>query len=133
MRPRGDKLQIAILVADHASGEILASIGSSAYTADTREGFVDMTQALRSPGSTLKPLVYGLAFDRGLIHPETILTDRPVDFDGYRPQNFDGAYRGEISARDALRLSLNVPGYSFSSSHLPLEQQQQQQDDRDGR
>ena len=109
VRPRGDKLQIAILVADHASGEILASIGSSAYTADTREGFVDMTQALRSPGSTLKPLVYGLAFDRGLIHPETILTDRPVDFDGYRPQNFDGAYRGEISARDALRLSLNVP------------------------
>jgi len=109
VRQGGDRLQIAILVADHRTGEILASVGSSAYTADNREGFVDMTQALRSPGSTLKPLIYGLAFDRGLVHPETLIADRPVDFDGYRPQNFDGLWRGEVPVREALRLSLNVP------------------------
>lgn len=116
---RGDRLQIAILVADHQTGEIAASVGSSAYTADAREGFVDMTQALRSPGSTLKPLVYGLAFDRGLAHPETLIADRPVDFDGYRPQNFDGLWRGELPVRDALRLSLNVPVVSLTHALGP--------------
>ncbi|MBM1219931.1 penicillin-binding protein 1C [Ponticoccus sp. SC2-23] len=116
---RGDKLQIALMVADHRTGEILASVGSSAYTADAREGFVDMTQALRSPGSTLKPLIYGLAFDRGLVHPETLIADRPVDFDGYRPQNFDGLWRGELPVRDALRLSLNVPVVSLTHALGP--------------
>lgn len=106
---RSDRLQVAILVADHTTGEILASVGSSAYEADRRQGFVDMTMALRSPGSALKPVIYGLAFDRGLAHPETLIADAPVDFDGYRPQNFDGAYRGDIRLREALQLSLNVP------------------------
>lgn len=58
-------MQVAMILADHRSGEVLASVGSGAYMADARAGFVDMTQALRSPGSTLKPLVYGLAFDEG--------------------------------------------------------------------
>lgn len=105
----GDRLQVAILVADHTTGEILASVGSSSYEADRRQGFVDMTTAPRSPGSALKPLVYGLAFDRGLAHPETVITDAPVDFDGYRPQNFDGLFRGDIRLREALQLSLNTP------------------------
>src|SRR5690606_20834406 len=70
---KGDRLQIAILVADHRSGEILASVGSANFTEDRRQGFVDMTNALRSPGSTLKPLVYALAFDEGLAHPETMI------------------------------------------------------------
>ncbi len=115
----GERLQIAILVADHTTGEILASVGSAAYTADAREGFVDMTTALRSPGSTLKPLVYGLAFGRGLVHPETIIEDRPVDFDGYSPQNFDGLYRGELRVREALQLSLNVPAVSLTNALGP--------------
>ena len=115
----GDRLQIAIMVADHTTGELLASIGSSGYTADAREGFVDMTQALRSPGSTLKPLVYGLAFDRGLAHPETMIADRPADFDGYRPQNFDGLWRGEVRVRDALQLSLNMPAVSLTEALGP--------------
>ncbi|MBW7922251.1 MAG: penicillin-binding protein 1C [Rubellimicrobium sp.] len=106
---RSDRLQVAILVADHGSGEILASVGSSAYQADRRQGFVDMTTALRSPGSTLKPLIYGLAFDRGLAHPETIIADAPVDFAGYRPENFDGSFRGDVRLREALQLSLNIP------------------------
>lgn len=117
--PHGDRLQVAIMVADHTTGEVLASVGSSGYTADAREGFVDMTQALRSPGSTLKPLVYGLAFDRGLAHPETMIADRPTDFDGYRPQNFDGLWRGEIRVRRALQLSLNLPAVSLTQALGP--------------
>ena len=100
---------VALQVADVDSGRILASVGSADYTSDLREGFVDMTQALRSPGSTLKPLVYGLAFSDGLAHPETLLVDRPADYAGYAPQNFDGAFRGPVTAREALQASLNLP------------------------
>ncbi|MFN5998400.1 MAG: penicillin-binding protein 1C [Paracoccaceae bacterium] len=106
---RGDQLQVAILVADHASGEILASVGSAGYQADLRQGFVDMTQALRSPGSTLKPLVYALAFDEGLGHPETMIDDKPMSFGAYAPQNFDKLYLGTIRMREALQLSRNIP------------------------
>ncbi len=108
-REAGERLSIAILVADHQSGEILASVGSAAYSADQRQGFVDMTQAVRSPGSTLKPLIYGMAFDQGLAHPETLIEDRPTAFGSYAPQNFDGTFRGTIRIREALQLSLNIP------------------------
>jgi penicillin-binding protein 1C len=106
---RGEQLQIAILVADHTSGEILASVGSAGYQADLRQGFVDMTRALRSPGSTLKPLVYALAFDEGLGHPETMIDDKPMSFGAYAPQNFDKLYMGTIRMREALQLSRNIP------------------------
>ncbi len=106
---KGDRLQVAIVVADHASGEILASVGSASFTEDRRQGFVDMTTALRSPGSTLKPLVYALAFDEGLAHPETMIDDRPTVFGNYAPQNFDKLYRGTIRVREALQQSLNIP------------------------
>lgn len=100
---------VALLVADQNSGEVLASVGSADYTSLPRAGFVDMTQAVRSPGSTLKPLVYGLAFSDGLAHPETLLNDRPEDYGGYAPQNFDGYFRGPVTAREALQASLNLP------------------------
>lgn len=106
---RSDRLQIALIAADHTTGEIVASVGSAGYEADGRNGFIELTQASRSPGSTLKPLIYGLGFDRGLIHPETLIADRPTDFDGYRPQNFDGFFRGELRVRQALQQSLNIP------------------------
>jgi penicillin-binding protein 1C len=106
---QGERLQVAIVVADHRTGEILASVGSAGYAGGLRQGFVDMTTALRSPGSTLKPLVYGLAFDQGLAHPETLIDDRPRDFGGYRPQNFDRQFRGTVRVREALQLSLNLP------------------------
>ncbi len=105
----GDRLSVAIVVADHRTGEILASVGSPGLADTARAGFVDMTQALRSPGSTLKPFVYGLAFDDGLAHPETLIEDRPIAFGTYAPQNFDRTFRGTVSVRDALQLSLNVP------------------------
>jgi penicillin-binding protein 1C len=116
---RGERLQVAILVADHASGEILASVGSAGYTADLRQGFVDMTQALRSPGSTLKPLVYALAFDEGLGHPETMIDDRPMAFGSYAPQNFDNLYMGTIRLREALQLSRNIPVVALTEALGP--------------
>ncbi|AZL61004.1 penicillin-binding protein 1C [Tabrizicola piscis] len=116
---RGEALQVAILVADHASGEILASVGSAGYQADLRQGFVDMTQALRSPGSTLKPLVYALAFDQGLAHPETMIEDKPTSFGNYAPQNFDRMYRGTIRLREALQLSLNIPVVALTEALGP--------------
>jgi penicillin-binding protein 1C len=100
---------IALMLADPGSGAILASVGSADYLDPARQGFVDMTQALRSPGSTLKPLIYGLAFSDGLAHPETLLNDRPARFAGYAPQNFDRMFRGPVSAREALQISLNLP------------------------
>ncbi|MGR3379145.1 penicillin-binding protein 1C [Salipiger abyssi] len=109
MAGRDGRLSMALIVADHQSGEVLASIGSPDYSAGEGQGFVDMTQALRSPGSTLKPLVYGLAFDRGLAHPETLISDTPVQFGSYAPQNFDGRFRGELRVSRALQLSLNIP------------------------
>ena len=105
----GPKLSVAIVVADHRSGEILASVGSADLLDEKRAGFVDMTRAVRSPGSTLKPLVYGLAFEEGLAHPESLIEDRPTGFDGYAPQNFDGYFRGTVTMREALTQSLNIP------------------------
>jgi penicillin-binding protein 1C len=109
VRTGGDRLSAALIAADHKTGEVLALAGSPGYSDAQRRGFVDMTQAIRSPGSTLKPLIYGLAFDQGLAHPETLIHDGPVNFAGYAPQNFDGEFRGDITVREALQLSLNIP------------------------
>ena len=105
----GAKLSMAIIVADHMSGAILASVGSPGLLEDERAGHVDMTTALRSPGSTLKPLIYGLAFEEGLAHPSSLIEDRPTAFGGYAPQNFDGYFRGTVTMREALTESLNIP------------------------
>ena len=68
-----------------------------------------MTQALRSPGSTLKPFIYGLGFEDGCIHPETLIDDRPVRYGSYAPENFDLTFQGTVTVRRALQMSLNVP------------------------
>jgi penicillin-binding protein 1C len=105
----GPKLTGAILVIDNASGEIRAHVGAADYFAEERAGSIDMTQALRSPGSTLKPFIYALAFENGVAHPETILDDRPARYGVYAPENFDLSFQGVVTARQALQLSLNVP------------------------
>ena len=105
----GPKLSVAIVVADEESGAILASVGSAGLFTENRAGYIDMTRAERSPGSTLKPLIYGLAFEAGLAHPESLIEDRPTGFGAYEPQNFDGLHRGTVTVRDALQESLNVP------------------------
>lgn len=103
------KVSVAIVAADIKSGEILASVGSAGFLATESAGFVDMTSAIRSPGSTLKPLIYGLAFELGLAHPESLIEDRPTAFGAYVPVNFDGFSRGTVTIHDALTESLNIP------------------------
>lgn len=113
-------VSMALMVADHQSGEIIARVGAPHYTdAQGALGYVDMTRAKRSPGSTLKPLIYALAFDRGLAHPETVFADRPTRFGRYAPQNFDGHFRGDVTARAALTQSLNIPPVALTEALGP--------------
>ena len=79
------------------------------FGAAARRGTLDMTRAVRSPGSALKPFIYGMAFDRLILHPETMIEDRRRYFGDYAPSDFDGRFQGEVSAREALQYSLNVP------------------------
>ncbi len=101
----------AVVVLDNRSGEVLAWVGSSGPGSQAEE--VDAVLARRQPGSTLKPFVYGLAFERGYIGPDSLLQDAPLQMhagDGlYQPQNYDHAYKGWVPARVALASSLNVP------------------------
>lgn len=115
----GEKLSSAILAVDNATGEVLAYVGSAGYLDATRSGAIDMVQAIRSPGSTLKPLIYGLAFEAGLAHPETLIEDRPTRFGAYRPENFDEEFHGTVTMREALGLSLNVPAVKILSAVGP--------------
>jgi penicillin-binding protein 1C len=123
-RSLGQQISVALLVVDHRTGEVLASIGSADLLDTRRQGFVDMTRAVRSPGSTLKPLIYGLAFELGLAHPESLIEDRPTGFAGYVPSNFDREFQGTVTVRRALQLSLNVPAVrlldAVGSAHLLL-------------
>ncbi|MBB3593829.1 penicillin-binding protein 1C [Rhizobium sp. BK529] len=105
----GPKLSLAMVMADAQTGEIVGEVGSADYFDASRSGWIDMTRMSRSPGSTLKPFIYGLAFEQGLVSQETIIEDRPADFFGYRPRNFDMSYQGDVTVREALQLSLNVP------------------------
>jgi penicillin-binding protein 1C len=105
----GPDISLAMLAVDSASGQVLARVGSPDYFDERRAGEVDMTQALRSPGSTLKPFIYGLGFEDGFIHPETLIEDRPTRYGAYAPQNFDFTFQGTVTVRRALQLSLNVP------------------------
>ena len=102
-------ISLAIFAVDNATGEVLAQIGSPAYFDERRAGQVDMTQALRSPGSTLKPFIYGLGFEDGFIHPETLIEDRPESYGAYAPKDFDFSFKGTVTVRAALQFSLNVP------------------------
>jgi penicillin-binding protein 1C len=105
----GPKVSVAILAADQQTGDILASVGSAGLFKAQSDGYVDMTEAVRSPGSTLKPLIYGLAFELGLAHPQSVIEDRPTAFNGYVPVNFDGGSHGTVTIHDALTQSLNIP------------------------
>lgn len=103
------RVSLAMVMADATTGEIVGEVGSADYFDAGRSGWIDMTRRLRSPGSTLKPFIYGLAFEQGLVSQETMIEDRPADFFGYRPKNFDMTYQGDVTVRQALQLSLNVP------------------------
>ena len=103
------RVSMAALVVDNADLGVRAYAGSADFTNDQRFSHVDMVQAQRSPGSTLKPFLYGLALDEGLIHSESLLADVPQSFSGYQPGNFQQSFHGPVSVSEALVKSLNVP------------------------
>ena len=105
----GPGLTGAVVVLDNATGEVRAQVGGAGYLDRERAGSVDLTRALRSPGSALKPFIYALAFEQGLAHPETLVEDRPSRWGVYQPENFDLSFQGTLTARRALQQSLNVP------------------------
>ena len=113
-RDRGIVNAAALLI-DFKTMEVLAQIGSSDFSSVEIRGQVDGTRRPRSPGSTLKPLVYALALDQGKIHPLTLLKDAPHTFGDYNPENFDREFLGPIRACDALARSRNVPAVTLAS------------------
>lgn len=104
-----EQTSAAVLVVDNRDLSVRAYQGSAVYASEGRLGYVDMVQAVRSPGSTLKPFLYAMAMDEGLIHSESLLLDVPSNFNGYQPTNFHSDFSGPVSVSQALRSSLNVP------------------------
>ncbi len=98
-----------VLVVDNATKEVLVYCGSANYENNEDAGQVNGIQAVRSPGSTLKPFLYGLAMEKGFVNPKTVLYDIPSSFAGYMPINFDNTFTGKISMAEALQNSLNIP------------------------
>ena len=110
----GFKNACALLI-DYRTMEVRAAIGSADFKRVDIDGQVNGLKALRSPGSALKPFIYALALDEGLIHPNSLLKDAPSSFDGYDPENFDHGFAGPIKATDALIQSRNVPAVDLES------------------
>jgi penicillin-binding protein 1C len=105
----------AALLVDYRDLSVRAMIGSADFFDRAIEGQVNGTSAKRSPGSALKPFIYALAIDQGVIHPLSVLKDTPTAFGPFNPENFDGRFVGPITARDALIRSRNVPAMTLSS------------------
>jgi len=99
----------AVLIIDNKTHEVVSYIGSSDFSDRSHYGEVDGVCAIRSPGSTLKPLLYGLSFDRGFITPKTVIADVPINIKGYTPENYDRLFRGNVTVEFALSNSLNIP------------------------
>jgi penicillin-binding protein 1C len=108
-RTLGAGHSMAILVVDHKTGAVRAHVGSADYFDEGRAGSVDQARAVRSPGSTLKPFIYGMAFEEGIGLPDTLIEDRPTRFGAYAPKNFGEDFQGTVTMEKALQLSLNVP------------------------
>ena len=117
--PRGIRNAAALLIDTRDMG-IKAMVGSASYLDAGIEGQVNGTDAKRSPGSTLKPFIYALGFDQGVLHPQTVLRDVPSSFGPYTPENFDGHFLGPITATQALIRSRNIPAVWVASQlHQP--------------
>ncbi|MFH2094014.1 MAG: penicillin-binding protein 1C [Pseudomonadota bacterium] len=109
----------AIMVVNHKTLEVTAYAGSADFTSIPRNGHVDMIQAIRSPGSALKPFLYGLAMDEGLIHSHSLLLDTPRYQQDYDPGNFSNGFSGPVTVAKALRMSLNVPAVQVLEAYGP--------------
>ncbi len=98
-----------VVVVDNQTKSIVAYLGSADMSDDENQGMVDGIKAIRSPGSTLKPFLYALAIDKGLITPKTVVADVAVNFSGYQPKNYDDKFRGNVTIEYSLANSLNIP------------------------
>jgi penicillin-binding protein 1C len=107
-----ERASVALIIADLRTREAHALVGG-AFGAESRAGALDLTRATRSPGSALKPFLYAMAFEQGLVRPDTLLSDLPRRFGAYAPENFDRGFAGRITAAEALRLSLNLPAVAL--------------------
>lgn len=103
------KVSMAAIVMENDTLAIRAYAGSADFTNAERFAHVDMARGVRSPGSTLKPFLYAMALDEGLVHSESLLVDAPQSFGGYAPGNFQASFSGAVSVSEALQRSLNVP------------------------
>ncbi|WP_216690086.1 transglycosylase domain-containing protein [Hymenobacter siberiensis] len=101
--------QAAVVVVSNRTRAVEAYVGSADFADAASSGQVDGVRAIRSPGSTLKPFLYALALDRGIVTPKLKLPDVPTNFSGFRPENFDKSYAGEVTVERALTYSLNIP------------------------
>lgn len=113
------RASVAMLVAETGSREIRA-LYPGAWRDQARAGAIDLTQAIRSPGSALKPFVYAMAFSDGVAAPNTVVPDLPHRFGGYAPENFDRGFAGSVTAGEALRRSLNLPAVALLDRVGPL-------------
>lgn len=110
----------SVIVIDNKTREVVAYVGSNDKTDVIHNGMVDGVNAIRSPGSTLKPLVYALAIDKGLLTPMSCITDVPVNYTGYMPENFNSKFNGNVTVEFALSHSLNIPAVkTLSALGLP--------------
>ncbi len=109
---------LAIVVVENRTRNVLAYVGGTDYWG--RSGQVDLAERARSPGSALKPFIYGLAFDDLILHPSTRMEDEPVTFGDYAPRDFEGSFQGAVTAAEALRMSLNVPAVTVLDRIGPL-------------
>jgi penicillin-binding protein 1C len=115
-----ERASLALLVADLASREIRALASGGPGAGEGRGGALDLTRAIRSPGSALKPFIYALAFQDGIAGPDTVLADLPRRFGMYAPENFDRGFAGSVTAAEALRRSLNLPAVALLDRVGPL-------------
>ncbi|MFM2307229.1 MAG: penicillin-binding protein, partial [Bacteroidota bacterium] len=99
----------AVVVMDNRTHNVVAYIGSADFNNSTDGGQVNGADAVRQPGSALKPLAYGLCFDNGLLTPKTVMTDVPLNINGYQPENYDSKFNGYVTVEFALENSLNIP------------------------
>ena len=107
-----ERASVALIIADLRTREARALVGG-VFGAENRAGALDLTRATRSPGSALKPFLYAMAFEQGLVRPDTLLSDLPRRFGAYAPENIDRGFVGRITAAEALRLSLNLPAVAL--------------------
>lgn len=119
LRGLPERASVAIIIVESATREVRALVGGAFGDGD-RGGWIDLTRAVRSPGSALKPFLYAMAFEAGIAAPETLLADLPRRFGGYAPENFDRGFAGRVTVADALRQSLNLPAVALLSELGPI-------------